>query len=196
MRSHSRAAAVALLVVAVFLCSEQEARADGGNQFTIPFYWIIGGSAAGAATIPFLVADVAYTVQGRWLPPGWAIPQIVIGGGVNAAVAIWGAAIYSGQECVGGYTSAGLAAPGAPPPAPQSQPNACTGILPLPIGTAILSVGFIAHGVASLVLYEPPPATKASRGTGLKSPSAYLRWVPDIVVTRDGNTFVAFSGVF
>jgi hypothetical protein len=195
MRSCSRVAAVALLVVAVFVISEQDARAEGGNQFTIPFYWIIGGSAAGAASVPFLVADVAYTVQRRWLPPGWAIPQIVIGGGVNAAVAVWGIAIYSGKDCVEGYTSA-FAAPGAPPPAPPSQPNACNGILPLTIGTAILSVGFIAHGFASLVLYEPPPSTKASGKIGLKSPSAYLRWVPDIVVTRDRNAFVALSAVF
>jgi hypothetical protein len=193
--SGSRVAVVALLAIAVVLFSEERALADGDPTVQIIYYWVIGGSAAGAASVPFLVADVVYTAEHRWLPPGWAIPQIVIGGGVNAAVAVWGIESYSGKDCVGGGpTSARSAVPGAAPP--LSPPNACGNILPVVIGTTVLSVGFIAHGVASLVLYEPAPARKASGGIGLKSDGAYLRWVPDIAVTRDGKTFVAFSGVF
>jgi hypothetical protein len=37
--------------------------------------------------------------------------------------------------------------------------------------------------------------TSLDGGLGLKAYIAYVRWVPDIVVTRDGNGFVAFSGV-
>ena len=67
-----------MLVIAVVLFSEQRARAEdifGGARYSLG-----GGGVAGVASLPFLVADVAYTVQGRWLPPGWAIPEIVIGG--------------------------------------------------------------------------------------------------------------------
>jgi hypothetical protein len=159
------------LALAVFLFSEQRAQAE--DIFGGAFYSVGGGGAAGAASLPFLVADVAYTVQGRWLPPGWAIPQVVIGGGVNAAVAVWGI-MYSQTRC----------------------PQNCGEVLPVTIGTAILSVGFIAHGVASLVLYKPVPAEKTSDRIGLESHSAYSRWMPDVVITRDHSMFVTLRGVF
>jgi len=171
--SGSRVSVVALLAIAVLLFSEQRALAGEEAELGREFYLIIGGSAAGAASVPFLVADVAYTVQHRWLPPGWAIPQIAIGGGVNAAVAILGMSMYSQDTCLG--TSAGSSSAGAPL---APRPNVCGELLPVAIGAAVLSVGFIAHGVASLVLYEPAPATKASGRVGLKPHSAYLRWVP------------------
>jgi len=160
-----------MLVIAVVLFSERRAQAE--DIFGGAGYSVGGGGIAGAASLPFLVADVAYTVQGRWLPPGWAIPQIVIGGGVNAAVAVWGI-MYSQTRC----------------------PHDCGEVLPVTIGTTVLSVGFIAHGVASLVLYKPVPAEKASDRIRLESHSAYSRWMPDVVITRDRSTVVTLRGVF
>jgi hypothetical protein len=172
----SRACVVILLASAVVSFSEQRAAAEDGGAITNGVYTFIGGTVAGTASLPFLFADLAYAVQGEWLPPGWAVTQIVIGGGIDAIVAGWGMSVYA-HQC--GRTISG-----------------CGGVLALTIATTVLSAGFIAHGAVSLNLYTPEQTTKASGGTGLGSRSAYIRWLPDIVVTRDHKTYVVFSGAF
>ena len=162
-------AVVALFAVSAFLLSEQHARADGCAAGGASGIYDLAGIVAVAISVPFLVADVVYGGEHRWVPPGWAIPQIVIGGGVNAFIVVQG---MSNDARVCGYHST------------------------VTIGAAVLSVGLITHGLISLFLYEPMPATKASGWIGLKSHSAYLQWAPDIVVTRDRAAFVAFRGAF
>ena len=179
-----RSVVVALLAIVVSLFSEQRARAETSTDQMA--FFILGGTAAGLTSAPFLVADVVYTVQLRWLPPAWAGTQIGLGGAVNAGVAAWGIGMYLSPNCANSCVNG----PGV------DCVRGCGELLPLTIAAAVVSVGFIAHGVASLVLYEPPKATKVSGGIGLPSHGVSLRWAPDIVVTRDGNTLVAFRGVF
>lgn len=161
--SGCRAAMAALLAIAVLLCSQERARAE---DLWGEHYPGIGGGIVAAASVTFLVADVAYTAQGRWLSPQWAKGQIIIGGGVDAAVALWGLSAPSSRR------------------------------VPVIVAASVLSLGFIAHGVASLVLYEPPHATETPRGFGRKTQTASVRLVPDFVVARDGTTLIALRGAF
>jgi hypothetical protein len=164
-----RSAVVALLAIAVFRLSEQHARAESCAAGGAAGFYALAGLVGGAVAVPFLVADVVYGAQQRWVPPGWAIPQIVIGGGVNAFVAYQG---MSEEARMCGYSPV------------------------VTIGAAALSVGLITHGVISLFLYESAPATKVSAGIGQKSRSAYVQWVPDLVITPDRTALVAFSAAF
>lgn len=43
-------------------------------------------------TLIFGIADVAWGLEGEWLPDGWAWPQLVIGGLGNLALGTWGLA--------------------------------------------------------------------------------------------------------
>jgi hypothetical protein len=127
----------------------------------------LAGGAAGLVSAPFLVADVVYAVDGRWLPPGWAVPQIVLGRGRER--------LRGGRRDVEGGAHVRLR-------------------ISLVRGDRNDRLGRRADSArcGELVLYEPAPAKKAADGPR----DAYLRWVPDIVVTKDRSAIVALSGVF
>lgn len=193
--SNCRSAVIVLLAVGAVLVSEQRAWAE---SITPEWpYVLIGGPSTVGASVPFLVADVAYAADHRWLPRGWAITQIAIGGGVNAVVAGWGFSIYAMDECIE-YSSQSCfsAEECANLPPPREVGNRCGASLGLAIAATVFSVGFIAHGVASLVLYEPLETIETPGGTASKSQSAALRLTPDLMVARDGTTLVALRGAF
>ncbi len=87
----------------------------------------------------FITADIAYGVQGRWLPPGWAITQIVLGAMFNAGVA----SVHIKMQ--------------------HQFHEHNDSIVGLSVFHIAFATWFLAHSVLSLILYEPSAVNAVKR---------------------------------
>jgi uncharacterized membrane protein HdeD (DUF308 family) len=114
------------------------ARADcDGNAGLCPLFFavIVGAPLQGTHSIIFGVADVAYALDERWLPPSWAWTQLFAGTLSNGIAGVtWAAAAADEPEWI--YPAAAVA-------------------------SFAVATWFAVHAVASLILYEPPAAGAA-----------------------------------
>lgn len=134
MRAIVLAAGIALSSAAF----AQDAHADcDANAGLCPFFLavIVGAPLQGSHSIVFGIADVAYALEERWLPPSWAWTQLFAGTLSNGIAGLsWAAAAADEPEWI--YPAAAVA-------------------------SFTVATWFALHAVLSLILYESPAAAAA-----------------------------------
>lgn len=164
--AHTRRALTAVTALGLALLCASPARASSDDRNASMILFPMSVIVAGASTLTFGTVDIVYGAQGRWLPRGWAVSQMAVGGVSNAVMA--------------GITLSIM---------DKSDETSAVGVAMATTGL-VMSAWFITHGIVSLVKHRDPMAAEHAALCG-----EHALWV-SAGPTRDGGGVAVVGGRF